>query len=300
MKSNKITLTTLSLFSSLLALSFLSFSAGAATAQTTEFGGHDARFKGDGDREPPLCNVEAPSNANEPFFIKWNCTDNESGPDELRSEVWMLRNGAQIPLKVADFLGFPASVRIEKAHLIDQSKLLTEEDKIATEEKDFQSFLPIGIRMLVRDRSGNASLSPVLIVEPGSSIISRCSVNIRTEQQLASLQTSGIPSLEARSVNIPVQTLSSNLGSRTVNSKESFGFNPCQIDFLCNSEDMYTLNLVTNNQAGGTLSLLSKSNSLSSIPMNNSLRVSDSPDSISLRGETTIDGINSEVFLTCD
>jgi hypothetical protein len=245
------------LFSSLATLVF-QFIPAQVSSEVVEFGGYPARFKGDGDQEPPHCHIEAPSRANQPFFIQWNCTDNHSSPDELRSEVWIVRKAEQIPYKVADFLGFPASVRITKDHLINLSGISSEEERQALQNQEFENFLPVGIRLLVRDRSGTASLSPVLTVDPGSSLsISSCTVSINTDPVASTIDITGMPSLFAEVNSVPVTSFGNISGSVTLRSEQPFRFNPCEIESICpTSNALYSLQFSLDNETQGTLRIL--------------------------------------------
>ncbi|HMO16835.1 MAG TPA: hypothetical protein PKA63_03170 [Oligoflexia bacterium] len=276
----------------------------AVSEEITEFGGYPARFKGDGDLEPPLCNVEAPKSASEPFFIKWNCTDNESGPDELRSEVWILRQGAQIPVKIADFLGFPASVLIEKGHLIDYATI--GEDEIKRSEaatKPFDSYLPIGIRMLVRDRSGTSALSPVLTVIPGESSFSECSINLSTEARSATKEVTGVPSLSAVAPIVTVQT-NGSLGENTViTSSEDFTFGVCEISSLCGSDgasSFFNFELTLKNEGQGDVVITSSDRRRSlTAALNSETRTTQSGAGISLNGKAELEGDTILVSVKC-
>ena len=85
-----------------------------AYADTTDFGGYPERFKGAGDRIPPRCQIDLPRASAEPFFVKWNCTDDNAEPSDIRSEVWIYRKGAPTGALLQNFLGFPAQCELMK------------------------------------------------------------------------------------------------------------------------------------------------------------------------------------------
>jgi hypothetical protein len=275
-------------------------------AEVTEFGGHPARFKGNGDLQPPLCHIEAPTQANSPFFIQWNCTDNESSPDELRSEVWLVRKNAPIPYKVTDFLGFPASVRIEKEHLIDFTGMESHESHEILRQTSFEELLPVGIRLLVRDRSGNASLSPVLTVEAGSSpdsgpSLSRCSLLMQTNPVPASIEFSGAPALFAEARSFPITSLSTISGFPSLRSSRAIRFDSCEIDEICPSGiPEYQFQLTMQNQSTGTLVLIQTANSSNRLQAH--ISGDTSGNRLRLNGSTNLpsSGVETAISISCE
>lgn len=281
------------------------FITGIGHAQViTEFGGSPARYKGDGDQEPPLCSLDVPKSASEPFFIKWNCSDNQSSPDELRSEVWILKQGAQIPVKIADFLGFPASVKIEKEHLIDYAALGNDEvARTEAQARSFESFLPVRFRMLVRDRAGVSSLSSVVEVTPDSGSFSSCSVNLSTEAQAATLEVTGIPALIATAPSVPVSASSSGTVSGSgavINSTDNFSFSVCEIESLCANDAQYQLSLTFDKNEGNGQVVINSVNSRQSISANLKPELeSENGDAVTLVGQTTLEGAPLLVGIQC-
>src|SRR5262245_14316632 len=93
-----------------LAAIFL-FIAHPVRSEVTDFGGYPDRFKGDGDQQPPACQIDLPAGSKTPFFVKWNCSDDDVDPQDIRTELWIYKKGAAFPEKLQSFLGFPAFAR---------------------------------------------------------------------------------------------------------------------------------------------------------------------------------------------
>lgn len=289
----------------LLCLSMLAISLpfNMAHSEVTEFGGYHARFKGDGDLQPPECQVDVPLQANESFFIQWNCNDNESSPDELRSEVWIVKKNSPIPNKIADFLGFPASVKIEKAHLIDESQIQSDIDRNRVQDQSFESFLPIGIRLVVRDRSGTASLSPVLTVEAGSPTTSgsSCKLSVQTDPVPSSIDFTGMPALYMEADSISSSTSSTIAGNTTVRSSQSFTFNTCEIQEICsNPSASFNFQFTLQNNSSGTLTLLENNGTQTSVPLQGTAQQEGRSSSINMNGKTNLSsGVGANFSLIC-
>ena len=257
---------------------------GAAAADLEAFGGSDQRFKGEGDKNPPACQVEYPRGASSPFFIKWNCDDGEAIRDELRSEVWVYTTGGARGKLAGSFIGFPASLYV---------------DENTVGSTDFTSVFPLRFRLLVTDRAGNAAVSPVLTVDSQDNSVEQCNLTLITASTQAVGSTTGIPSLSVVLEDKTLQTATSS--ERLVVT--SFGDDPtsiCEITSVCANGERISYNTtlsLSNTTASGTL-LIS--------PGNVSVEVSGTPtiansilSSVEVSGTTTIDGSTTQVTLSC-
>ncbi len=236
-----------------------------AQAQVTTFGGDPDRFKGDGDLEPPLCDLNIPTTATAPFFITWSCSDNNSPNDDLRSEVWIKAKGETIPKKVADFFGFPASVQVTEGLLNSLKSVAADSTSSSTsdsitEVSTFSSLLPIEIKLLVRDRGGASAISKVIIVQSESSSntdtteLSSCDLSISTPATEATDSTVGSASLSAE-----VSDLTVTSSSGVITASNIFSFSNCEIDELCKDDLLFSL---VTNESTNSFSLLSGNTSI--------------------------------------
>lgn len=280
-------------------------------AEVTEFGGHPARFKGKGDMQPPLCQIDIPRFVSNSFFVGWDCSDNQSSPDELRSELWIVKKNSPIPYKVGDFLGFPASVKVEKAHLADFTNISSEAEKYELLNNDFEYFLPINVRLLVRDRSGNASLSPVIevnhsslnsgITDNDSSLnISMCSIFARTRPIPASIDFTGIPALFAETNTFPANLSSTISGNRVIRNSEPLSFIRCEIETLCmDSMNLYNMQILTDNS--GTKLRLNSLGSQNTVSINLTKAQNSNGSSLAYEGSSSL-SLNqiTDFFVSCN
>jgi len=258
----------------------------AAQAETTDFGGYSDRFKGGGDKIPPHCQIELPSASTEPFFVKWNCTDDNAAAEEVRTELWLYRNGAPAGELVANFLGFPASV------FVDQGLLGVTE---------FRSGLPASIKLLARDRAGNTAISPLFTIRAQDNNVSTCALKIETASTESEGDTTGTPSstVEVASAKVIVSQPSDSQVS--VVSAGTLTGDPCEIRSVCfNSSHLtFTSSITLNgsNEASGTVSIIPGS---LVVNVNGSTTV----DGVMLKaldvsGDTKIDGVDATVSLNC-
>ena len=259
----------------------------AAHAETTDFGGYSERFKGGGDKIPPRWQIDVPSASTEPFFVKWNCTDDNADSQEIRTELWLYRAGAPTGELVANFLGFPASVLVNEGLL-----------GVTT----FRQGLPISLKLLARDRAGITTISPSITVRAQDNSLTTCDLNISTEGTESTGGTTGTPS---SSVNVDDAKVNVTQPSETqlgVASAGSLLGDPCDIDSVCfdNSRLTFSSSLALNAEgdATGTVTI---------VPGNLVVNVtgSSSVDGVNLQslavsGDTTIDGADATVTLNCN
>ena len=146
-----------------ITLSMGTFLISNAYADLRDFGGEEVEFKGDGDKVPPKCQIDLPSGTTSAFAVKWYCEDDTAPEHEIRTELWMQRRGADRPIKLDDFLGFPANVNIDETVL---NSLTVAEG------------LPAAFRLVARDRAGVASISEFFTVLPQSNSLENCSLEL--------------------------------------------------------------------------------------------------------------------------
>jgi hypothetical protein len=270
----------------LLGLSMFTLVSSLAWAETSDFGGYSERFKGGGDKIPPRCQIDLPSASTTPFFVKWNCTDDNSDPADIRTELWVYRNGAPTGELVAHFLGFPASVRIDEG-LLGVS--------------DFKQGLPLGIKLLARDRAGIAAISPLFTVRAQDNGLTSCDMNIQTAATESTGSTTGTPELRVDASNVAVsvsQPTSQQLG---ISSTSTVFAATCEITSVCFNESQLSfssnLTLDSNGAAVGTVSIVPGS---LVVNVSGSAAVSDnSLEELDVSGSSEIDGASATVTLKC-
>ncbi len=262
--------------------------AGRANADTTDFGGYSDRFKGAGDKIPPRCQIDLPTASTTPFFIKWNCTDDNADPQEIRTELWLYRNGAPTGELVANFLGFPASVQVHEGLL---------------GVTNFREGLPISVKLLARDRAGITAISPSFVVRAQDNTVSTCSLTIDTEATESDGSTTGTP---ASNVNVSSANVTVTQPSDTtvaVSAAGSLLADPCDINSVCfdNSRLTFTSSLTfspSDSTATGTVSVVP-----GSLVVNvNGTTSSDGVmlSTFDVSGTTKIDGVDATLTLKCD
>lgn len=227
-------------------------STGAVRSEVSSFGGDAEQFVGDGDLVPPACTLDVPKLASSPFFVKWDCTDNLSTPDQLRSELWIKPKGQPISRKVKDFLGFPAAIEVNEGLLteLSETKVTTTSDtstdsSSTSKESALNSFFPIEVRLIVRDRGGASAISEVQTVLGGESL--SCDITVKTESVEASGESSGTPSLEAS-----VSSVDGANSGGGLQSLGEFSFSSCDIEELCQDDPKYSFSI----SSSGTFSLI--------------------------------------------
>lgn len=202
-------------------ITLISLSVSSVFAEPIDFGGYDARFKGDGDLEPPKCQLNVPSYASAPFTIMWNCEDNECSKDEIKTSLWMLKKGAEVPVKVGEFLGFPAAVNINE-ELVDQAV--------------FSNALPLSFRLVATDRAGITALSPYATAVFDSGQVKICNLTIKTLQQESTEETTGTPEMTVEVKDARVNSQESGTNLLIINTKSAVLADPCEIDQVCDND----------------------------------------------------------------
>lgn len=275
------------------ALIFAAFTAPVCTplasADTLDFGGSPERFSGNGDRKPPRCQINVPRAAQEPFFIKWNCTDDQAEPDNIRTTLWILRNGAEIPEKVKDFLGFPASV------YVDAGLLGVEE---------FTTGLPAAFRLVAMDRAGTSALSPYLTVLSQDNSVASCGLELLTDPIQSEGSTTGVPSRQVLLSNVDVQTTQVGNNDVVITMLENGTASPCEIDEICGEDAAVRFQAsITLSETSGTTSAegrVTVTPGVLSVNVEGSANVAESSlSSLEVTGDTTIDGVATRVTLSC-
>lgn len=257
-----------------------------SSADTTDFGGYSDRFRGDGDKQPPRCQIDIPRASTTPFFISWNCVDDAASPDEIRTELWMLRKNANAPVKVADFLGFPASVRVDEGLLGAAS---------------MSDGLPASFRLLARDRSGVASLSPFLNVSAQDNNLSSCDLQITTEAGEADV---GGSTMSVVAQSVPVRVSQRENTDLNLETSAATAATPCEIAALCQSETeganqiAFAATLTT---SGSTISgELSVNSGALVAQLSGTTDIANAAlGSFQASGKTTIQGSVADVNLVC-
>lgn len=261
-----------------------------ALAETSDFGGYATRFKGRGDRVPPRCQLNVPNATTEPFFVKWNCDDEGTLAADIRSELWLYRNGSQTGELVGNFIGFPASVFVDRFLLHSES---------------VASGLPAGFKLVARDRAGNAAISPVTFTRAQDNALGSCSLAIVTEASDSTDETTGTPALEVNANNVGVTVSQTSTLQLSLSSKSTAFASPCEIDTVCFDGARLTfsstLTLGSGDKAGeaeGTVSVIPGS---LVVPVKGSASVDGTElQNLSVSGETKIDNQKATVTLTCD
>ncbi|MFN8392625.1 MAG: hypothetical protein U0136_20195 [Bdellovibrionota bacterium] len=258
----------------------------SANAETTDFGGYSERFKGGGDKIPPRCQIDVPTASTEPFFVKWNCTDDNADAQDIRTELWLYRNGAPTGELVANFLGFPASVKIDEGLL---------------GVTEFRQGLPVSIKLLARDKAGITSISPAIVVRAQDNAVTTCSLNIETQATESTGATTGIPSLQVTASDAAVTVSQPSESQLGISSVGSVNADPCEISTVCFNDSLVSfsssLSLSSDSKASGTVSIVpgslivnvSGTSSVNGTTLNQ----------LSVSGTTTINGASSTVTLSC-
>ncbi len=261
-----------------------------ANAETTDFGGYPERFKGAGDRIPPRCQIEVPRASAEPFFVKWNCTDDNAEPSDIRTEVWIYRKGAPTGALLQNFLGFPAAVRIDESVL---------------ETATFKDGLPVSVKLLAKDRAGNVTISPILQVNAQDNSVDTCTLKIVTEETESSGSTTGVPSLTVNLSDAEVNVQQSTTEKFQVGTTVAQTAGTCEIDSVCFDENRVTFNanLALNTESAET----TVTGTLTVVPGSLVVDVSGTTTvdgvllrSLELTGTTTIGGAETAVTLSCN
>jgi hypothetical protein len=261
-------------------------------AELYDQGGHSERFSGGGDKVPPSCQLDLPVSASEPFYIRWNCDDNDSSPDDIRTELWMLRHGETTPELHANFLGFPAAAYI---------------DKNVLKVEDFHSGLPSHFRLLARDRAGNATISPFRSVLPKTLGLSSCTVDVTTVPTISTGTSTGIPAMAVflETTSITSQQLSSNQARIATTSAQNTTI--CEINILCQNDSNLaftsSFTVSSGNSVSGTIRLSPGNIAADLTGFSQTPLTTTSPallfTNLELSGTTRVDGQDAEVTLSC-
>ena len=258
-------------------LIFLLLSTNQAFAELHDIGGKEAEFKGDGDLVPPLCQLDIPTASTEPFSVKWNCTDNVSPDNEIRTELWLLRNGASHAVKIKDFLGFPAAANIDAETL--KSTTIAEG-------------LPAAFRLVARDRAGAGIVSPYFTVTSQNIAATKCSLTLTRAATDSTETGTGSPTTSLKLEDIEVNTNTSTSGFITYSTKSETIAGPCEIAAICDETDSgavtFTATVSTESSSTGTLTVS---------PGNFEAEISGT--SSSLTGTGTLNEVSTEVELVC-
>lgn len=201
----------------------LSLSPVLAQAETIDFGGRPEKFQGRGDRIPPSCQVQAPSAAGASFLILWNCEDNDAAKPDIRTELWVLRNGSSAWEIGKQFLGFPAGMTVDE-NLLKSTTV--------------REGLPASFRVVGIDRAGNATISPSFIVNPGDASTLTCSLNLATAgtETDSSGSTTGVPSRSVVLSDVPSEAIAATQTAFTIKSSTSSLATTCEIDSICSAD----------------------------------------------------------------
>jgi hypothetical protein len=259
----------------LLAIFFVS----NAYADLYDFGGHELEFKGDGDKVPPQCQIDVPSGSTTAFSVKWNCTDDTSPDNEIRTELWLLRHGAGHAIKLDEFLGFPAAVNINETVLNSAT---------------VAAGLPAAFRLVARDRAGVASISPYYTVQPQTNSLESCTLILNREATESEEDSTGTPatSLELNNVEINVNLTSSS--AFRVSTKTAQVADPCEIADICDETDDGEVSFIATLQTDSGTVVVSPGNFQANLTGSAS-----TSEGVNMTGSTTIDDIETDVILTC-
>ncbi len=278
----------LRIFSLILASGLLS--PQLSYADTRDFGGSSESMRKEGDYLPPRCQLDVPRSAQSGFFIQWNCADDQTEPDDIRTTLWILRNGAQIPEKVKDFLGFPASV------FVDASLLGVE---------NVSDGLPAAFRLSAADRAGTTAISPYLTVLAQDNSVDTCSLELLTDPTESEGSTTGVPSRQVLLSNVSVLTRQVGNNDVAISLIAPVSANPCEIDEVCDDDE----NLVSFESSinfAETEGSTTASGSISVTPgfvlanvEGTAVVAESSLTSLEVTGDTTINGVATRATLSC-
>ena len=269
-----------------LVAAFSAMSAAPAAAETLNFGGYSSRFKGNGDLIPPECQIDLPTGSSEPFFVKWNCTDNYADRDDIRTELWIYRKGATAGERLKSFIGFPAAVKI------DQSVL-----GVTT----FTDGLPVQFRLVAMDLAGITAISPLLTVRAQDNSVSKCDLRIIAKATESTGGTTGLPESSVVVQGAAVETTQTSTTNVTIVTPVAAEADPCEIETVCSdgSKVAFRAPVTIASDSTATAKLTVSPGALL-IDLVGAVEVKDSAVStIALSGTTEIDGREAEVTLDC-
>lgn len=268
------------LLTSLLLLTSNSF------AEVVEFGGSDQSFKGNGDNTPPHCTIELPKGSTTPFFILWECDDDVSKQDAIRTELWLTRNNGGVPVLLNSFLGFPASVLI---------------DEQALQVTSFTQGLPIKVRLIAKDQAGNAGTSEVFTIRDQDVSVDNCDLTVVTAATESTTETTGLPAMSVIMDNVDVSVSETSSTNFSIGTLEETPAETCEIDSLCSDKEELTFSIAVTLDAKGAAT-----GSLAVLPGDLSVKLTGDSTSanstltrLEMTGETTIEGAEASVTFVC-
>ena len=279
-----------SFFAISLALVTLSFSPVLTQAETIDFGGKPEKFAGRGDRTPPTCQVQAPSAAGASFLILWNCEDDDAAKQDIRSELWILRNGSSAWELANQVLGFPAATTVD-------AKLLR---SLTVKEG-----LPASFRVVGIDRAGNATISPSFIVNPGDASTLTCALSVVTNgtETDSTGSTTGVPSRSVVLSSVPSEAIAATATAFTIKSATDSLAATCEIDTICSADSLvgFAGSGVINAGSSSDVSL-SITPGAPNVTLSGSVTTGTdgiSVTAVSLSGTTTVETEQASVTLEC-
>lgn len=260
--------------------------ASAAVADTFDQGGTPERFSGAGDNVPPRCQLELPAASTSPFFVKWNCADDDAAAGDIRTELWILRDGDTAPSQLGNFLGFPASIFIDAGILgVD----------------DFQDGLPVNFRLLARDRAGNATISPYHAVLAQASALDSCTLDLTTSATDSTGETTGVPAMTVFLETSSITSQETGTTGLRVATSSAQTASTCEISSVCENSDEVAfsaaLTLADDGTASGTL-IITPGTVV--VDVSGTYSTSNAMvTAIDVSGDTTVDGQEATATLNC-
>ncbi len=262
-----------------------------AYAEDLFFGGKPERFAGAGDKQPPSCQLNSPSSAGDDFFVSWNCVDqfNNTPQAKIRSAIWIKRADDPRYFKVDDFLGFPASLQINRGLL----KL--------SPEAEFRSGLPIAIRIEASDTAGITTITDPFTVQPRTNSLSTCSLSLVTAPTESTGDSTGTPSSEVRLTDVSVTLSNVSETGLTVATTLPLLASPCELSTVCDDSEKVTFSAAVKFSSDSTASAsLSVSPGSVAAELTGSFSQSDTLVSgFELSGLTNIEGTATTASLAC-
>lgn len=260
------------------------FFGNLAISQEVSIGGFSERFgeDADGDNTPPDCTINVPSFAASEFQVLWLCEDNKEPQDNIRTELWIRKNGDQVDQLVQQFLGFPAGLDISRETLGISSTA------------DFESGLPAGFRLVARDRAGNATISELLVVSPGVAPVSECDISVVVDGESTEgvVATTTTAALSNTSVSV-ISNLVTGTGTAA----------PCEIESICSDDSSVSFTINFSAADSGTVDSASidiDTGTISSDLTGNVTLDGTTVTALSLTGETTVEDSDTTVTVNCE
>ena len=255
-------------------------------AETADYGGYNERFKGGGDKIPPECQLDLPTASLSPFFVKWNCSDDNAMPQDIKTELWIYRKDAPAGALLASFLGFPASVQIDE-HVLGVT--------------NFKEGLPVAFRLRAVDRAGITMVTPLLSVTAQDKSLDTCSLHIVTEQTASTGDTTGLPSQSVivEDAAVAVQEISET--EIRIITPSSVTASTCEIESICSDGDKVlfeaSLALASGNTTSGTL-IVTPGNFTPAVT-GTTTEDGVTLSGVSVTGDATVNGANATFTLNC-